>query len=427
MNPAADHPTPGQSGRLLLGLLFVVALFNYADRYMLGILIPDIKAELALSDSQIGFMTGIAFTVFYATLGLPIARLADSYSRRKIITAALGLWSAMTAVCGLAQSFVQLTIARVLVGVGEAGSTPPSHSIIADAFPKSKRAKALAIYALGSPSGLLVGFLIGGWLTANYGWRTALFAFGIPGALFAIVVFFKLREPRRGQSDGVVVDDARPGFWEVFRLLLGRASFRHCVLGVAVHGIVYIGLITWIPSFFARTHDLGIAEIGAWLAAVLGLSQLAGIYVGGVLGDRFGSKNPQWYLWIAGYGVLISAPFFVAVFLSSVPTIALLALAIPFFFAVMQAGPSYAVIQGVSGPRMRAMGSAINILIINLIGGGLGPQIIGSASDLLTPRYGDDGLRYALLGTSVFFSTWAWVHFALAARTVRADFAAATA
>jgi len=406
---------------MTLALLFGAALFNYADRYMLAILIPDIKADLDLSDTQIGILTGLAFTLFYATLGIPIARLADVFSRRMIVSIALAVWSAMTAVCGLTQTFSQLMVARVLVGVGEAGCTPPSHSMIADTFPRAERAKALATYALGSPSGLLLGFLIGGWLTSQFGWRIALIAFGLPGIIFAYVIWHKLKEPPRGHSDGLIVDESRPPFWSVFRHLLGRPSFRHCVLGVSVHGIVYLGVLNWLPSFFARSHGLGIAEIGIWLAFVLGLSQLAGIYMGGIWGDRLGVKDPRWYMWLAGYSILIGGPFFALVFLWPTPYVAFIALAVPFFLGVIQAGPSYTVIQTVSGPRMRAMASAINVLIINMIAGGLGPLIIGGISDWLSPELGDDALRYALLVTSVFFSIWAWWHFMLAARTVRQD------
>ncbi len=327
----------------------------------------------------------------------------------------------MTALCGLTQTFAQLTAARVLVGVGEAGCTPPSHSMIADTFPRAERAKALATYALGSPAGLLLGFLIGGWLTSTFGWRIALIVFGLPGLVYAFVIWRNLTEPDRGYSDDVEIDQDRPPFWSVVRLLLGRPSFRHCVLGVSIHGIVYLGVVNWLPSFFVRAHGLGIAEIGVWLAFVLGLSQLSGIYLGGILGDRFGAKDPRWYMWIAGYAILAGGPFFALVFLWPTPTAAFIALAVPFFLGVVQAGPTYTVIQTVSGPRMRAMGSAINILIINMIGGGLGPLIIGGLSDWLSPDLGDDALRYALLGTSIVFSTWVWAHFMLAARSVQRD------
>ena len=405
--------------KLTLFLLFLTAFFNYADRYMLGILIPDIKADMNLSDTQIGFMTGIAFTLFYATLGIPIARLADIYSRRKIISFALGIWSLMTVLCGAAQNFVQLTIARVLVGVGEAGCTPPSQSIVSDTFQRNERSKALSIVALGSPVGLLLGFLLGGWITDLYGWRIALFAFGIPGIILAIFVFYFLKEPLRGESDGSIDDGERESFRKVFIFLLSKPTFRNCVLGQSVHGIVYLSLIGWLPSFFNRTHDLSISEIGTWLAFVLGFSQLAGIYLGGVLGDRLGSKDPRWYLWISGYTILIATPFYLIVFLWPTPQIAFFALTIPFFLSVMQAGPSYNVIQTIAGPKNRAVASAINILVINIIAGGIGPQVVGILSDSFVNNYGDASLKYSLLVVSLICSIWAWVHFTLASKTVR--------
>ena len=405
--------------KITLLLLFSAAFFNYADRYMLGILIPDIKNDMNLSDTQIGFMTGIAFTLFYATLGIPIARMADIYSRRKIISCALFIWSLMTAVCGIAQNFVQLTIARVLVGVGEAGCTPPSQSIVSDTFHKNERSKALSMVALGSPAGLLIGFLVGGWITDFYGWRVALFAFAIPGIILSIFIFFLLKEPMRGESDGSLDDGERKPFWNVFYTLLSKPTFRNCALGQATHGIVYLSLINWLPSFFNRTHGLSIGEIGTWLAFVLGFSQLGGIYLGGVLGDRLGSKDPRWYLWISGYTILLATPFYFIIFLYPNPQVAFFVLMFPFFLSVMQAGPSYNVIQTIAGSKNRAVASAINILIINIIAGAIGPQIVGLLSDQLANIYGESSLKYALLSVSIICSIWASIHFTLASRTIR--------
>ena len=185
----------------VLFILLLIAVFNYADRFMIGILIPDIKDDLNLSDTQIGFISGAAFTILYACLGIPIARLADKYSRKNIIALALVAWSLMTALCGTAKSFTQFAIYRVLVGIGEAGCTPPSHSIISDYYPKEERTSALAIYGLGSPIGVFVGFLAGGWIVEEYGWRIALYAFGLPGILVALVTYYTLKEPPRGFSD----------------------------------------------------------------------------------------------------------------------------------------------------------------------------------------------------------------------------------
>ena len=229
---------------------------NYADRYVIGILLPQIKSDLALTDTQIGFITGAAFTVFYALLGVPIASLADRRSRRKIIAVALALWSLMTCLCGLARSFVQLAIFRVLVGVGEAGCTPPSHSLISDYFAPRERAMAMAVLGLGSSLGVFLAFLIGGWITDAYGWRVTLVSFGAPGVLIALVVYFTLRDPPRGHSDSLQVAAEAPRMYPAFRGLWAKGTFRYMVLGGSLYGMVSTALLAWLPSFYTRTHGL---------------------------------------------------------------------------------------------------------------------------------------------------------------------------
>lgn len=409
--------------RLTLVLLFGAALFNYADRYMLGILVPDMKRDLNLSDTQIGFITGTAFTLFYATLGIPIARLADRMSRKTILAVALAAWSAMTALSGLAQNFWQAAVTRVLVGVGEAGCAPPSHSLITDYYPKEQRASAFANYILGSPVGLMLGFMVGGWLTENYGWRVALFAFGIPGIAYAAILYAKLKDVPRGYSDGLKESETQPPLWPTLKFLMTRGSFVHCALGTAIHGIVYLGLVGWVPSFFARSHGMSTAEIGIWLSLVLGIGQVIGIWSAGLWADHLAKRDARWYPWLSGYAILIGGPLYLVPFLWPTPTIAMIGLCIPFLLGVFQGGPVYTVVQGVAGPRMRAVSAALLLLIINVIGGGIGPQVIGIMSDVFAAQYGDDSLRYTLLFTSIVFSTWAWVHFQIAARTVREDLA----
>ncbi len=272
--------------RVALILLFIVSLFNYLDRWMLAILIPDIKADLQLSDGQLGFITGIAFSLFYALMGLPIARLADRYSRRVIVSVAMSLWSAMTALCGLAQNFTQLAVARILVGVGEAGATPPSHSLISDYYPRERRALALAVYAMGSPLGIFFGFLLGGWLTQTYGWRVALYSFGLPGLVLAGVVFFVLKEPARGAADGVDLAGPTPSLMVTLRTLFSRPTFIHNCIGSGMYTLVYLSFHTWTPSFFERNYDMSMGSIGVWLAFIAGGAQLVGVLGGGWLADR---------------------------------------------------------------------------------------------------------------------------------------------
>ncbi|MDE0158013.1 MAG: MFS transporter [Gammaproteobacteria bacterium] len=405
-----------------LALLFLVSFFNYMDRYMLAVLLPAIKADLQLSDTEIGFITGLAFTLFYATMGIPIARLADRYSRKNIIAIALTVWSAMTALCGLAQNFAQLAVARIMVGVGEAGASPPSHSLIADLFPVEKRARALSIYALGAPVGILVGFMLGGWITQLYGWRAALFTVGIPGILVALVVYRKLHEPERGAADGLAHRTEVQPFWFSLKTLMSSPTFRHLSVGTGLYTVVWLGVVQWLPSFFTRSFGLEIGEIGTWLAIILSVSQIIGMLLGGWLADRLGAADLRWYVWVPSLAILVSTPMFALTFLTQNPTIAFLSLFLPFMIGVMQGPPSFAVAQGLADIRMRAMAAALLLLITNLIGGGIGPQAVGIMSDYLAPRFNADSLRYSLLTVSIIFGLWSSLHYFLAGKTIRREF-----
>ena len=405
-----------------LALLFLVSFFNYMDRYMLAVLLPAIKADLQLSDTEIGFITGLAFTLFYATMGIPIARLADRYSRKNIIAIALSVWSAMTAVCGLAQNFAQLAVARIMVGVGEAGASPPSHSLIADLFPVEKRARALSVYSLGAPVGILVGFMLGGWITQLYGWRAALFTVGIPGILVALVVYRKLHEPERGAADGLARRAEVQPFWFSLKTLMASPTFRHLSVGTGLYTVVWLGVVQWLPSFFTRSFGLEIGEVGTWLAIILSVSQIIGMLLGGWLADRLGAADLRWYVWVPSLAILVSTPMFVLTFLTQNPTVAFLSLFLPFMIGVMQGPPSFAVAQGLADVRMRAMAAALLLLITNLIGGGIGPQAVGIMSDYLAAGYQQDSLRYALLAVSLVFGLWSSLHYFLAGKTIRREF-----
>jgi MFS family permease len=407
---------------LALGLLFLVSFFNYMDRYMLAVLLPAIKEDLALSDTQIGFITGLAFTLFYATLGIPIARLADRYSRRMIISIALAAWSAMTAACGMAQTFIQLTVARVLVGVGEAGASPPSHSLIADLFPAHKRAGALSAYTLGAPVGILIGFALGGWLVELYSWRVALFTVAIPGLLLALVVYKKLHEPPRGQADGLTSVPEVASLGLTFKTLLGNATFRHVSFATGLYTVLWLGVVQWLPSFFTRSFELGIRDVSTWLAIILSTSQILGMVGGGFLADRLGRNDLRWYVWVPAAAIFFSTPIFAITFLTTNPTIAYVSLFLPFMIGVMQGPATFAVAQGIADVRMRAMAAALLLLITNLVGGGIGPQAVGILSDQLAPQYGMDSLRYALLIVALLAGTWSSFHYFWAGRTIRTDF-----
>ncbi|MEJ1961739.1 MAG: MFS transporter [Gammaproteobacteria bacterium] len=403
-----------------LGLLFVISLFNYTDRYMIAILLPSIKQDFGLSDTQMGVLTGIAFTLFYVVLGVPIARLADQTSRKKILVIALALWSVMTAACGMAQTFIQLLIARMLVGIGEAGSSPPSYSAIADLYPKHRRATAMAVYLAGAPAGILIGFILGGWLAEQYGWRYALLAVGIPGALFAVVLIWLFKEPLRGESDGVQQTRAVP-FMEGVKALLSNRTFRHAAMGSAFYNALAVTYVNWMPSFFVRSHGMGVSETGVTLALIFGPAQIVGLLAGGHFSDRLARFDVRWYLRVPAIVMLLAAPFFMLCLGVQSTGLALTCLAIPLLVGGMQVSPIFAITPSLVDVRMRAVASAVLILIINLISGGVGPVVVGMLSDLLAPGHGVDSLRYALLIVTPVFSLWAALHYYLGSRRILAD------
>ncbi len=407
----------------VIGLLLVVATFNYADRYMLGVLLPDIKGELGLSDTQIGFISGTAFTILYAVLGVPIAALADRFSRRKIIAAALAAWSAMTCLCGLAQSFVQLAVFRVLVGIGESGCTPPSHSLISDYFSRAERSFAMAIFGLGSPAGVFVGFMLGGLIAQAYGWRVALFAFGAPGVLVALLLYFTLRDPPRGHADGLSQVARAPDLVAAFRTLWAKGTFRHMVLGGSMYGLVMVAVLVWIPSFFVRTHGLEIGVVGTWLAFTNAVPHALGTLAGGLLADRLARRNLRAPILMCVFAQLAAAPFYAVVLLAEQPVPAFLWLMVPSFVGVLQGPVLFATIQAVADVRSRSVASALMILIINLISGIVGPQLVGIVSDVSAQFVGASSLGLSLLIIATICSLWSALHFYLASRSIERDLA----
>lgn len=422
---AARPETPATPWRswYALGLLFVTYVFNFIDRSILGILAQPIKEDLGLTDTQMGFMGGIAFAIFYTFLGIPIARLADRTVRRNVLAVCVGIWSAMTAVCGLAQNFVQLLLARIGVAVGEAGGSPPAHSMISDLFPPQTRATALAIYALGIPVGSMFGNLAGGWINEAFDWRTAFMVVGLPGIALALIVRFTLREPVRGASENLALsDEPPPPVAEVFRYLWAKRSFRYLALGGALHAFVGYGVGFWIPAFFIRTHDMGTAQLGQWLF-FLGFAGMAGTLLGGWMADRLARRDFRWYVWLPGLATALSVPFSAAVYLLPDYRMALLIAIVPGILGSYYLGPTFALTQGLVGLRMRALASSILLFILNLIGMGLGPQATGIISDLLaaTP-VGSESLRWALL-IVLMFNLISTGFYLLAGRHLREDMA----
>lgn len=409
-----------------LGVLFLGYVVNFVDRSILSILLEPIKHDLDLNDTQLGLLGGLAFALFYATLGVPIAALADRWSRVKVLSIAMVIWSGMTAVCGLASSFVTLLIARIGVGVGEAGASPPSHSLISDYFPLEKRATALSIYALGIPFGAAIGNFVGGWGAEVLGWRQTFILVGLPGVLIAFLVWLTLKEPPRGLSEVVVEgttpkEPPAPPVKEVLQFLWERRTFRHLSFACGLHAFVGYGAGTWNAPFLIRSHEMPITDVGGWLALISAIGAI-GVFFGGFLADRLYARfdERRWYIWVPAISTIVMVPFQLAAYLHGELWVVIPSLAIISILGGMYLGPSFALTQGLVTLRMRAVASAILLFVLNIIGMGLGPYFVGIGSDLLEPATGISSLRYALC-FAVLINVWAAVHYFLGARTLVED------
>ncbi|MGC4028316.1 MAG: MFS transporter [Steroidobacteraceae bacterium] len=374
----------------VLGVLMLVYGCNFLDRQILVILQEPIKADMGLSDAQLGLLTGFAFAVFYVIAGIPIAYLADRGNRRNIIALAVTFWSAMTMLCGAAQNYLQLVLLRIGVGIGEAGSIPPSHSMISDLFAPGERARAFALFTIGLYFGVAAGYVFGGQFGEYIGWRHALLIAGIPGILLALLLRFTVAEPLRTPSA-----TAPPGFGQAVAALTGQPMFWLVTLATAAGTFVIYGTGSFNPSYLMRSHGLPLGTTGIVLAVTSSVSGIIGTWLGGVLADRLGRRDPAWYLRICLVGQALSVPFSVIAYLSPGLHAAVAALFVAHVLVVFMLAPSVAVIQGMVVPEMRALASSVFFFVVNLIGLGLGPLAVGLVSDALTPQYGSQGLRYA--------------------------------
>lgn len=389
----------------------------------MSVLLPPIKEDFGLSDGQLGILSGI-FTLTYIVFGIPVARMADTLSRRKIIAWSVAIWSGMTALCGLTQNFIQLAIVRGFVGIGESGAVPPSHSIISDYFPASMRTKALAIFSVGMPIGLIFGFIFASWITEAYSWRVAFFSLGIPGLLLALAVYLCVEEPQRGQADGqkyLEQAEEKPSFKLTLKTLFSSPAYLHTAFATALYAVVWLGVVGWLPSYFVRSFDMPLSQVGFWLSLSLGLPMLIGMLCSGVLTDIMIKRSVRWYSWIPAIAILVSTPLFIIVFGTSNNLLSAVAVFFAFLIGIFQGPASLASVQGLAHVRMRAMAVAMFLLITNLIGGTVGPMFIGYLSDYFVVNYGKDSLRWALMFVSVFFGLWSSLHYALAGKTIKQE------
>lgn len=419
-------PEPGQERLLtsdrayVLLMLVLVYTFNFIDRQIVGILAVPIKADLGLSDTQLGLMGGLAFALFYTGLGIPIAMLADRFSRTWIMTVALAVWSAMTAVCGLAQNFAQLFMARLGVGVGEAGGVAPAYSLIADYFPPHQRARALSIYSFGIPIGSALGIVFGGLIASKIDWRFAFFAVGLAGIVLAPVFRLTVKEPPRGRYDPVHMKRSPPGLRELLRTLGTKPSFWLVSLGAACSSMMGYGLFFWLPSFFVRSYGLTLLDASLYFGAIVLLGGLVGIWAGGWLGDKLGRVQRTRYLLVPAVAFCATVPFYLLALFSPNLALTFAFLLVPTAMGLVWLGPVISVIQHLVRPDMRATASAVFLFINNLIGIGLGTWAIGAVSDALTLQFGSESLRYSILAGTVFYLLAALL-FWLASRTLERD------
>lgn len=407
---------------LVLGLLLLVYIFNFADRMLLGVMATPIKAELHLTDVQLGLIGGTAFALLYATLGVPIGWLADRRSRSWIITAALCIWSGFTALCGFATGFVSLFLARLGVGIGEAGGVAPSYSMIADYFGPGERARALGVFSFGIPIGGAIGLAFGGVIATTFDWRTAFIAMGIAGLLVAPFFRLLVRDPVRGGAEQGSIGE-RPKLAAAIRIIARKPAFWLISFGSALGSTASYGISFWIPSFYVRSFDMPLSQVTLLYAAIILSGGIAGIWLGAWLGDRIGPRRPGAYLAIPMFALLVSIPFFALAVLAESPMMSMGLLFIPTMLGSMGYGTVLAAVQNVVPASLRSTASALFLFINNLIGLGVGSAVLGFISDRLAQQYGAQSLRYALLSGATFYLAAA-IFYLMASRRVAKDWEA---
>jgi predicted MFS family arabinose efflux permease len=389
--------TPVQGSRYALIMLTIAYMFNFIDRQILVILQEPIKADMGLSDAQLGLLSGFSFALVYITAGIPIAYWADRGNRRNIVALAVTVWSGMTALSGFAGSYSQLLLARIGVGIGEAGGSPPAHSMISDYYSPDVRARAFSVYSTGLHFGILIGFVAGGFISQMFGWRSAFMIVGIPGIIFAAIFFLTVKEPQRGRWESSAQAQYIPSLGETLRLLAGYRSFWYLSAGAGLTAFVGYGNGNFTPSFLMRSHDFEVNEVGVLLAIFGGGGGMVGTLLGGYLADRFGETDKRWYLWIPAMAGSLAVPIGFPYLLLDDTTIVIALLFVVTVAINTYLGPCLAIAHTLVPPAMRALTSAILFFVLNLIGLGLGPLTAGLLSDYFTASYGDDGLRYAML------------------------------
>jgi MFS family permease len=423
-----DRPAPAlisaRQRNISMVILFFVMVFASADRFVFAVLIIPIKAEFGISDAMLGLLTGSAFAILFATLGIPVARMSDLGNRRIIVALCVAMWSGMTALCGFAGSLVQLFLFRVGVGVGEAGAVPPAHSLISDYYPPAKRAAAFSIINLGSAVGNLFVMGVGGWIAVHYGWRTLLIVIGLPGLLVAIAAHFFLAEPRVNArlvfpSLSAIASDSLASARRLFAI----PAYRHLAWLFGIYGFVAYGGFLWDITLFTRSFGLPLERVAAVMGLAGVFSSLIGLLAGGMLGNYFSKQSLSWLARIPMYAMFLSFPLFLAKYLVPDFYIAAIIMAVANLLMLGFVGPFYAAVQAVTPEGDRSMAAAINVFLSNIVGLGAGPFVTGLMSDVLGNFVGVESLRYTLL-IVIFLIPVAGVHGMLAARHMKVQFSA---
>ena len=418
---SAPPPPSRAYANYVLALLSASYVVNYLDRYVLAMLAGPIKAELGISDAEMGFLLGPAFALLYTGLGVPVAWLADRTSRRNLIALGMTVWSAFTAFSGLARSGLEIALARFGVGVGEAAGAAPSHSLIADYFPPERRATALATQALGLHAGIAFGYIAAGWLGYYFGWRTTMVVVGLPGLVLALVVATTVKEPPRKTQ--IASHQLR----EVVRFLAGQRAYLYLLAAASFHAMAGYSMAHWGPTFLLRVHGLSLASVGTWLGVFVFFAGGGGALLGGWMADRLGRRDPRWYAWTPAIAAFAVLPFGMGFLLSGSPVAAIACFAPQTLAIALYSPPLYAMNQALARPRMCAMAVAIHLFVVSIIGGGIGPWLVGRASDALRATQGELSIRFALLGVFSLGVCVAGVFYLFAARSLARDFEAARA
>lgn len=408
----------------VLAMLTLCYIANTVDRsQVLAASLQAIKREFAASDAQLGMLTGLPFAIFYAFLGIPIAAVADRSSRRNVLAWSCAVWSGATAMCGMAINFPMLFASRVVTAVGEAGGSPPSHSLISDYFPKLQRGTAFSVYALAVPIGTSIGAAVGGWGNQHLGWRSTFIMVGAPGILLALLVRLTVIEPPRGLTDfGGVVEKAKaPPIGDVLSFMFSRPSFVHLSLGAAIHSIVWYASGAFNIPFFQRSHQMSVLEAGYWISLFSAIGGV-GTFAGGYLADRLSKRrnDRRWYLWVPAAATLACVPLQFVAYLGLARGTVLPAFAVMTFMSAVFFGPSFAMTQAIATLRMRSVATSLLLLVQTLIGQGIGPWLAGQISDWMAPSFGRQSLRYSLVIVGLF-NVWSAAHYAWGARTLRRD------